>query len=47
MLRSPEPSITRELLEEIDVMVINYRPDVPAKLGLDYETVRKIKPDII
>lgn len=40
-------AVVYTLLEEIDVMVINYRPDVPAKLGLDYETVRKIKPDII
>lgn len=36
-----------KLLEDIDVMVINYRPDVPAKLGIDYESVRAIKPDII
>jgi len=39
--------VVYKLLEEIDVMVINYRPDVPAKLGLDYEAVRAIKPDII
>ena len=25
-----------ELVKEIDVVVINYRPDVPAKLGIDY-----------
>jgi crotonobetainyl-CoA:carnitine CoA-transferase CaiB-like acyl-CoA transferase len=36
-----------KLLEDADVMVINYRPDVPAKLGIDYDSVRKIKPDII
>ena len=35
------------LVEEIDVVVINYRPDVPAKLGIDYETLRAIKPDLI
>ncbi|MBT5773453.1 MAG: CoA transferase [Dehalococcoidia bacterium] len=36
-----------KLLPDIDVVVINYRPDVPAKLGMDYETLRAIKPDLI
>ena len=36
-----------KLIPQIDVVVINYRPDVPAKLGIDYETLRAIKPDLI
>ncbi len=36
-----------KLLPDIDVVVINYRPDVPAKLGIDYETLKAIKPDLI
>lgn len=35
------------LVNEIDVVVINYRPDVAKRLGIDYETLSKIKPDII
>ena len=35
------------LIPDFDVVVINYRPDVPAKLGMDYETLRAIKPDLI
>jgi len=36
-----------KLIPDIDVVVINYRPDVPAKLGIDYHTLRAIKPDLI
>ena len=30
-----------------DVLLTNYRPGVPEALGIDYESARKIKPDII
>ncbi len=36
-----------KLVQEIDVVVINYRPDVPTKLGIDYESLRTIKSDLI
>ena len=39
--------IVHDLIPEIDVVVINYRPDVPARLGIDYETLRAIRPDLI
>jgi crotonobetainyl-CoA:carnitine CoA-transferase CaiB-like acyl-CoA transferase len=39
--------IVHRLMPSIDVVVINYRPDVPVKLGIDYETLSKIKPDLI
>ena len=35
------------LVEKIDVVVINYRPDVAARLGIDYETLSGIRPDLI
>ncbi len=35
------------LMPSIDVVVINYRPDVAARLGIDYDTLRAIKPDLI
>jgi crotonobetainyl-CoA:carnitine CoA-transferase CaiB-like acyl-CoA transferase len=47
-LKSPDGmAIVRRLLEGADVLTENYRPGVMAKLGLGYEDVRKIKPDII
>ncbi|MXY85282.1 MAG: CoA transferase, partial [Chloroflexi bacterium] len=47
-LRQPEAqAIVHRLVAEIDVVVINYRPDVAARLGLDYETLRAIRPDLI
>jgi len=35
------------LMPAIDVVVINYRPDVARRLGIDYETLSSIRPDII
>jgi crotonobetainyl-CoA:carnitine CoA-transferase CaiB-like acyl-CoA transferase len=35
------------MVEKADVVVENYRPDVKAKLGVDYESVRKINPRIV
>jgi crotonobetainyl-CoA:carnitine CoA-transferase CaiB-like acyl-CoA transferase len=35
------------LVAECDVLIENYSPRVMAQLGLDYESVRKIRPDII
>ena len=37
----------RRLVETADVMVENFRPDVMDRLGLGYEDMRKLKPDII
>lgn len=30
-----------------DVMVINYRPEVAKRIGIDYESIRKVRPDIV
>lgn len=36
-----------ELIEEYDIIFEQFRPGVMARLGLDYETLRKINPRII
>ncbi len=39
--------IIHRLIATTDVVVINFRPGVPARLGIDYESVKRIRPDII
>lgn len=39
--------ILRDLVRDADVMVANMRPGVDDRLGIDYEDMRKINPDII
>ncbi|MQG73649.1 MAG: CoA transferase [SAR202 cluster bacterium] len=39
--------VVGKLVRDADVVVVNYRPDVPAKLGIDYEALSKINPRII
>ena len=47
-LQKPEArAIVHKLIPDIDVVVINYRPDVPAKLGIDYESLRAIREDLV
>jgi crotonobetainyl-CoA:carnitine CoA-transferase CaiB-like acyl-CoA transferase len=36
-----------DLIPLMDVVMVNYRPDVPYKLGIDYETLSKINPALI
>src|SRR5690606_11388555 len=35
------------LISWADVLLTNYRPGVPEALGIDYESARRIKPNII
>lgn len=35
------------LAEKADVVIENYRPDVKERLGIDYETLRKINPRLV
>ncbi|MBS1653658.1 MAG: CoA transferase [Bacteroidetes bacterium] len=37
----------KQLLAKADVMIHNFRPGVMERLGLDYETVKKINPSIV
>jgi crotonobetainyl-CoA:carnitine CoA-transferase CaiB-like acyl-CoA transferase len=47
-LKKPEGlAVFRRLVEKADVVVENFRPDVKAKLGVDYESLRKINPRIV
>jgi CoA:oxalate CoA-transferase len=39
--------LVRALAERADVLVENYRPGVAARLGIGYEDIRAINPDII
>ena len=47
-IRTPEGAqAIRELARSADVFIENFRPGVVAKYGLDYESIKAIKPDII
>ena len=47
-LKTPEGiEIFRKLVARADVVVENYRPDVKNRLGIDYESLRKINKRII
>jgi crotonobetainyl-CoA:carnitine CoA-transferase CaiB-like acyl-CoA transferase len=47
-LKAPEGlEILRRLVERSDVVVENYRPDVKFRLGVDYETLRKINKRLV
>src|SRR3546814_18829724 len=38
---------TREIAAQCDVIVENFRPGVTERLGIDYDSIRKLRPDII
>jgi alpha-methylacyl-CoA racemase len=47
-LKTPEgKTIVRDLINKADVIVESFRPGVMEKLGLGYESVKQINPDII
>ncbi|MFT6581420.1 MAG: formyl-CoA transferase [Alphaproteobacteria bacterium] len=47
-LKDPDGlTIFKRLVENADVVVENYRPDVKNRLGIDYESLRAINPRII
>src|ERR1700756_717956 len=47
-LKAPEGvEIMKRLVQQADVVVENYRPDVKFRLGVDYESLRKINPRIV
>jgi crotonobetainyl-CoA:carnitine CoA-transferase CaiB-like acyl-CoA transferase len=39
--------IFRELVKKVDIVTENFAPGAMARLGFDYENLKKIKPDII
>jgi formyl-CoA transferase len=47
-LKEPEGrAILLKLVEQADILVENYRPDVKDRLKIDYETLRKVNPRLI
>jgi len=40
-------TIFEELVKKADVIVENYRPDVKFRLGIDYDSMKKINPKIV
>ena len=47
-LAKPEGrEIVHRLAAGADVVVVNYRPDVPARLGVDYDTLRALNPRLV
>lgn len=37
----------RRMVEQADVVVHNFRPSVPERLGIDYETLRELREDLV
>ncbi|MCK1759103.1 CoA transferase [Bradyrhizobium sp. 137] len=47
-LKNPEGlAAFYRLVDRVDVVVHNFRPSVPKRLGIDYETLRNRRPDLI
>jgi len=47
-LKEPEGrDILMRLVEQADVVVENFRPDVKTRLGIDYETLKAVNPRIV
>ena len=47
-LKKPDgQELFHDLVKQADVIVENFRSDVKYRLSVDYETVKKIKPDVI
>ena len=41
------PDVIHTLVRGTDVVITNYRPGVPERLGIDYDTLSRIRPDLI
>ena len=47
-LKSPEgQEIVQSLARETDILIHNYRPGVPERLGIGYETLKAIRPELV
>jgi crotonobetainyl-CoA:carnitine CoA-transferase CaiB-like acyl-CoA transferase len=40
-------AVIHRLVRDVDVVLVNYRPDTPANLGIDYDTLRAINDRLI
>ena len=45
--RAEGRALLHRILPQFDAVFINYRPGVPARLGIDYDTLRAIHPSLI
>jgi formyl-CoA transferase len=41
------PALIRRLIPSVDVVISNYRLGVPERLGIDYASLKRIRPDLI
>jgi len=41
------PELVRSLVEKADIVIENFRPGVMAKYGLDYDSLKQVKPDLV
>lgn len=47
-LKRPEAQeVVHRLVPRMDVVIVNYRPDVPKRLGIDYQTLSALNPRLI
>lgn len=47
LTRQEGRDVVYSLIPDTDVVIINYRPDVPYNLGIDYETLSAINPRLV
>ena len=47
LARPEAQEVVRKLVPDMDVVLVNYRPDVPEKLGIDYETLAALNPRLV
>lgn len=40
-------ALLHRLIPGVDVVIVNYRPDAARRLGVDYETLHALRPDLI
>ncbi len=47
-LKQPEAQeVVRRIVPAMDVVIVNYRPDVPKRLGIDYESLAALNPRLV
>jgi crotonobetainyl-CoA:carnitine CoA-transferase CaiB-like acyl-CoA transferase len=47
-LKDPEGiALLKRLAAKADILIENYRPDVKSRLGIDYESLRKVNPRLV
>jgi crotonobetainyl-CoA:carnitine CoA-transferase CaiB-like acyl-CoA transferase len=40
-------SVVHDMIKSVDVIVVNFRPDVAKRLGIGCETAKSLRPDSI